>query len=357
VFHDVTEQKQAEEALRKAHDELELRVEERTEELRKAYERLKEESTEREQAESQLRQAQKMEAVGTLAGGIAHDFNNVLAAMIGFSELAADDIPADSKAQRHLKRVHEAGLRARELVKQILAFSRKSEGERKRISLSPLVHETYGLLRSSLPTTIQMPLAITTGDDYVLADPTQLQQVIMNLATNAAHAMRDGGQLTIGVSSVTFPPGSLLPDPDMEPGTYVKLTVKDTGAGMTEEVRQRIFEPFFTTKEVGKGTGMGLAVVYGIVKSHGGAVTVESEVGRGSTFEVFLPRVEKPEVGKEEKTISAMPTGTERILFVDDEELLVEMARNMLESLGYHVTVAKHPAEALGPVSYKPFAV
>ena len=157
-------------------------------------------------------------------------------------------IPADSKAQRHLKRVLEAGLRGRELVKQILAFSRKSEGERKQISLTPLVHETHALLRASLPTTIQMPLAITTSDDYVLADPTQIQQVLMNLATNAAHAMQDGGQLTIGVSSVTFPQGSLLPDPDMEPGAYVKLTVKDTGTGMTEEVGREYSSPFLRPK-------------------------------------------------------------------------------------------------------------
>jgi signal transduction histidine kinase/ActR/RegA family two-component response regulator len=343
---EITDRKRAGEELLKARDELELRVHERTEELKKAYQKLKEEIGERERVEAQFRQAEKMEAIGTLAGGIAHDFNNILAAMLGFSELAADDIPTDSKAQGHLKRVHEAGLRARDLVKQIMAFSRKSEGERKQISLTPLVAETRALLRASLPTTIQMPLASTTSDDYVFGDPTQIQQVLMNLGTNAAHAMQDGGQLTIGVSSVTFPRGSLLPDPDMEPGTYVKLTVQDTGTGMTEEVRQRIFEPFFTTKAPGKGTGMGLAVVYGIVKSHGGAITMKSEVGQGSTFEVFLPQVQKPEVKKEETTTSALPTGTERILFVDDEELLVEMARHMLESLGYHVTVARHPTDA-----------
>ena len=169
----------------------------------------------------------------------------------------------------------------------------------------------------------------------------------MNLATNAAYAMREnGGQLTIEISSVSFPQSSILPDPDMEPGAYVKLTVKDTGIGMTDEVRQRIFEPFFTTKEKGKGTGMGLAVVYGIVKTYGGAISVQSEKGRGSTFEVLIPQAQRPKAHKEEAAASALPTGTERILFVDDEELLVEMAQSILESLGYHVIVAANPKDA-----------
>jgi nitrogen-specific signal transduction histidine kinase/ActR/RegA family two-component response regulator len=302
--------------------------------------------TEQKRIEEQLRQSQKMEIIGTLAGGIAHDFNNILTAMIGFSELAAGEIPAGSRAHRRLKMVHEAGLRGRDLVRQIMAFSRKSEAEPKQTRLTPLIHETRALLRACLPTTVRMSLAITTGDDYVRADPTQIQQVLINLATNAAHAMQGPGQLMIGISSVTFPRGSLLPDPGMEPGAYVKLMVKDTGTGMTEEVRQRIFEPFFTTKVPGKGTGLGLAVVDGIVRSHGGTVTVQSEVGKGSTFTVFLPLAQKPEIDQEEEATAALPTGAERILFADGEETLLEMVQNMLESLGYNVTVAKHPTNA-----------
>jgi PAS domain S-box-containing protein len=298
------------------------------------------------ESEARLRQSQKMEAMGALAGGIAHDFNNILAAIIGITEMVLDDVSDNPFVRQRLERVLQASFRGRDLIRQILAFSRKSAGERKQFGLTSLIQEMHGLLRSTLPTTIRMPLAIRTSDDYVLADPTQIEQVLVNLVTNAAYAMRDGGQLTIGVSSVTFPRGSLLPDPDLEPGSYVKLTVKDTGTGMTEEVRQRIFEPFFTTKEQGKGTGMGLAVVYGIVKSHGGAITVKSEVGQGSIFDVFLPQAQKPEVTKGEETTSTLPTGTERILFVDDEELLLETMRCVLASLGYHVTVAQHGTEA-----------
>jgi PAS domain S-box-containing protein len=299
------------------------------------------------QAEEQLRQSQKMEAIGTLAGGIAHDFNNILAAIIGFTEMVLDDVADNKDVQHKMERVLKAAFRGRDLVKHILAFSRKAAPQRKEITLTSLVKETHALLRSSLPSTIQMPLVITTGDDHVLADSTQLQQVLMNLATNAAYAMReDGGRLTTRISSVTFPQGSILPDADMEPGDYVKLTVQDTGVGMTKEVRQRIFEPFFTTKGPGEGTGMGLAVVYGVVKNLGGTVTVQSEPGEGSTFEVLLPQAQRPDTKKEEAAASVLPTGTERILFVDDEELLVEMTRGMLEGLGYHVTVTANGMDA-----------
>ncbi len=311
--------------------------------------------TEQLRLEGELRQAHKLEAMGTLAGGIAHDFNNILAAIIGFTEMVLDDVEDNPHVHHKMEQVLKAGLRGRDLVRQILAFTRRAEGKRKEVSLTSLVKETQGLLRASLPRTININLAVTTGDDYIIGDSTQLQQVLVNLATNAADAMqKDGGQLTVDISSTAFPPGSHLPDPDMKPGTYARLTVKDTGTGMTEEVRQRIFEPFFTTKEPGKGTGMGLAVVYGIVKAHGGGVTVRSEVGQGSTFEVFLPQAQTPEAEREE-AVTLLPTGTERILFIDDEESLVEMARGMLEGLGYRVTVAKHGSEAWNLFLEDPF--
>jgi PAS domain S-box-containing protein len=303
--------------------------------------------TEQLHLEARLRQAQKMEAVGTLAGGIAHDFNNILAAIIGFTEMAIEDAPKDGLLERSMENVLKAGLRGRDLIRQIMAFSRRSEGVREQVSLTPLIKETHALLRASLPSTITMNLVIDTTDDCVLADPSQLQQVLMNLVTNAAYAMRDdGGELTISLSSVTFSKGSLLPDADMKPGSYVKLTVQDTGTGMSEEVRQRIFEPFFTTKEPGKGTGMGLALAYGVVKSHGGTITVKSEMGQGSTFEVFLSQAQRAQAKEEEARSAALPTGTERILFVDDEVLLVEMAGRMLGDLGYHVTTACDGSEA-----------
>ncbi len=302
---------------------------------------------ERERLEERLRQSHKLEAIGTLAGGIAHDFNNLLAVIIGFSELAQDAIPSDSKAQHHLKRIFEAGIRGRELVRQILAFSRKREGERAEINLAPLVRETHDLLRATLPSTVRMELAVNTTDDFVACDPTLIQQVIMNLATNAADAMREqGGELTMEVSSVTFTPDDAVPDAQMQPGAYVRLMVKDTGVGMTDEVQRKAFEPFFTTKGLGKGTGMGLAVVYGVIKSHGGAVTVHSEVGKGSTFEVFLPRAAKPRATSDEALPRRLPTGAERILFVDDEEAIVDMTRAVLESLGYQVSVAANGTDA-----------
>ncbi len=357
VAHDITKRKEAERALQKAHTELEIRVEERTAELSQAYEKLETEMAERSRIEEQLRQSQKMEAVGTLAGGIAHDFNNMLAAIIGNAELAMDDVPEEMTARHNLEQIFKAGMRARGLVRQILTFSRKTEQERKPTSLAPLVTETFNLLRASLPTIIEMRLNIDAPSDVVLADPVQIQQVLMNLCTNAGDAMRHaGGRLEVSLTNTIFTEDDPLPEAGMRPGAYVTLMVSDTGPGMHEDVKDRIFEPFFTTKERGQGTGMGLAVVYGIVKGHHGVITVLSEPGQGATFEVYLPRHTSGEKGTDEPASRPIPRGRERILFVDDEEMLVEMAEGMLGHLGYEVTGKTDSTDALQTFAKEPNA-
>jgi PAS domain S-box-containing protein len=308
---------------------------------------LKRAEEERARLEEQLRQAQKMEAVGRLAGGIAHDFNNMLAVVIGNAELALDDVKGATGTEQHLDQIVKASKRARDLVKQILAFSRRTESGKNAVNLAPLVRNMYELLRGTLPATIVMELDIRTDQDAVLADPSQIEQIVMNLATNGAYAMREkGGLLKIGLSLVHVSEKGPKPDPHMAPGVYVKLSVQDTGTGMTEKVRRRVFEPFFTTKEMGVGTGMGLAVAYGIAKSHDGAITFETEVGRGSTFNVFLPHTRARVVHKREDE-STMPGGTERILLVDDEPSIVNATSQTLRRLGYRVTSAGSGSEAL----------
>ncbi|OPY66014.1 MAG: Blue-light-activated protein [Syntrophorhabdaceae bacterium PtaU1.Bin034] len=311
--------------------------------------------TEELKLEMQLRQAQKMEAIGTLAGGIAHDFNNLLAIIIGNTELAVDDIPPDSDLQKNLDQILKASKRGRDLVKQILTFSRKTARERKAVRLIPVVEETFRLLRSSLPTSIQMVSNLEAMTDVIAADATQIQQILMNLATNAAYAMRnEGGTLTVGLEEITFPPHVPLPDGEMRPGRYVKLTLSDTGTGMDEEVKKRIFDPFFTTKQAGQGTGMGLAVVYGIVKSHNGAITLDSEPGKGSTFNLFFPCIDGAGENRAVEDSGAAPSGRERILFVDDEEAVTEIATEMLSRLGYSVTARQNPSDALQEFTQTP---
>ena len=347
IVVNMTERKQVEEALKAAHDSLELRVEERTEELQQAYNRLKEETEERGRLEEQLRQSQKMEAIGTLAGGIAHDFNNILAAVLGFTEMAVEDVADRPEVEENLKKVLQSAMRARDLVKQILAFSRKTNYARGPMSLSSLIRETVQLLRASIPTTVEIKLAIDTNWDRINAAPVEVQQVLMNLATNASLAMQEqGGTLEISLTDIDFTPESPLLEPDVMPGEYLHLLVKDTGIGMGPEVMKRVFEPFFTTREVGKGSGMGLAVVYGIVKDLRGTITVESTPGVGSTFRVLLPKVDA-EIEKEQTRPAYSPKGTEKILFVDDEEMLREWGEAALSRLGYAVTTMADSVEAL----------
>jgi len=303
--------------------------------------------------EEQVRQAQKMEAIGTLAGGIAHDFNNILMAVIGFTQMAIDDVPEDSSLRPRLDRVLSASLRGRDLVKQILTFSRRGEQEQKYVPLTPLVREALRFLRASLPAAIEIQFTTSSETDTVFADPNQIEQVLMNLVTNAAFAMgKTGGLLEIQMSDAFFS-SSEVPDPDMQPGAYVKLSVRDTGCGMDKLTLDRIFEPFFTTKKPGEGTGLGLSVVHGIVKAHRGAITVSSEPGEGSTFTVYLPKAAAATV--QENDISAtIKTGHERILLVDDEKDITDTEEATLRNLGYQVTVVRDGAEALQAFSETP---
>jgi PAS domain S-box-containing protein len=297
--------------------------------------------------ETQLRQVQKMEAIGTLAGGIAHDFNNILAAIMGYTEMALYDVPEGTPGRRNLEQVLKAGYRGKDLVKQIITFSRRSEQERRPMRVSPIVKEALKLLRASLPTTIEIHQNIEAQSGIVLADPTQIHQVLMNLCSNAAYAMREeGGVLEVSLADVVFDSVDAAPYPDLNPGPYLKLTVSDTGHGIDRAIMERIFDPFFTTKRPGEGTGMGLSVVHGIVKSCGGAIVVDSEPGKGSTFDLFFPRMEGDFL-PEADSVASMATGNERILFVDDEEDLVDMVQQMLKRLGYSVVAKTSSIEAL----------
>jgi len=302
---------------------------------------------ERKKLESQLQQAQKMESIGTLAGGIAHDFNNILSPIMIHSEMAMMELASDNPIRHNLKEIYKAGERASDMVKQILTFSRKEEGKRAEIKVTPVLKEVLKMLRSTIPTTIDIQQNLEVESDTVLADPTQIHQIMLNLGTNAAHAMREkGGTLKVSLVQEDLDSDDAEQYPDLNPGSYLRLIVSDTGSGIDDETMQRIFEPYFTTKEVGEGSGMGLALIHGIVKSYDGDITVESEPGKGTTFNVYLPRIEADVSPVEEPSIQ-IPRGTERILFVDDEKAAAEAIKPMLENLGYNVIARTGSIEAL----------
>jgi signal transduction histidine kinase len=307
---------------------------------------LKELEQQRHRTEGQLRQAQKMEAIGTLAGGIAHDFNNILSAILGYSELALDDALHERASAPYIRQIIKAGGRARDLVQQILTFSRQTETEAKPIQVKPIVKEALKLLRASLPSTIEIRPDIQS-EAIVEADPIQIHQVIMNLCTNAGHAMREtGGTLTVTLADETLDRPFTDRFRELAPGEHLKIEVRDTGPGIAPGLMDKIFDPYFTTKEKGEGTGMGLAVVQGIVQSCKGSVTVDTPEDGGVSFKIHLPVIHTDEPAQT-KLDAVVHGGSERILFVDDEPPLAELSKQLLERFGYQVTIRTSSIEAL----------
>jgi PAS domain S-box-containing protein len=307
---------------------------------------LKEAERERKALEARLHQSQRLESIGTLAGGIAHDFNNMLASIIGFTELAIEDAEADAGLVANLQEVLNAGQRAKDLIQQILAFSREQDRDFRPMAIRPVINEALKLLRASLPTTIEIESDLERTDP-INGDPTQIHQILMNLATNAGHSMRSsGGRLTVHLSQCQLGRESLDRHPDLPAGRYALLVVADTGSGMSPTVLERIYDPFFTTKDKSEGTGLGLSVVHGIVKRHQGVIAVESTAGEGTTFRIYLPTISQ-ETRSETVSAQVCPTGNEHILVVDDEPQVLKMCASVLERLGYRVTARGNPSEAL----------
>ena len=303
--------------------------------------------TDRKMLETQLVQSQKMESIGTLAGGIAHDFNNILSPIMISAELAMMNLPEDDPVQDDLKSIYRAGERARDLVRQILTFARKSDDQRVKLHATTLIKDVLKFLRSTIPTTIDIQYQIETRNDIILADKTRLNQVVMNLFTNAAHAMKEkGGTLKITIADIYFKKDTVIKHIGLKSGHYLKLSVSDTGTGIPHKIQDKIFEPYFTTKAPGEGTGMGLAVVHGIVKNYEGEITVESTAGKGTTFNVYLPIVDE-EILDTDPSESNLLFGSERILYIDDEVDLIHPVKAMLEKLGYTVTADNSSIHAL----------
>ncbi len=309
--------------------------------------------TQRRLLESQLYQAQKMESIGILAGGVAHDFNNILTAIIGYAEVARIETEPGSNIERFLEEIFNSGLRARDLVRQILTFARQTDNKLKPTGIGIIVKDALGLLRSTLPATINIEHHVKSKS-IIMADPTQIHQIIMNLCTNASHAMeKEGGTLKVILDDEQLGSEFTGRFPGLEPGVYSTLVIEDTGIGMSADVLESIFDPYFTTKALGEGTGLGLAVVHGIVKSCGGKIIVESQPGKGSTFKIYFPTINSN--GQEKKTeFAGIAGGSEHILFLDDEVVIANMGRRLLESMGYRVTTRTSSIEGLELFRHKP---
>jgi signal transduction histidine kinase/ActR/RegA family two-component response regulator len=296
--------------------------------------------------DEQLQHFHRLQTLGTLAGGIAHEFNNILAVMLGFTEITQTLLPPNSPAQHHLKEVYAAGQRAREMIRQTLSYSRSSTTVSKPVAYAPLVTEILGLLRVSLPKTIEIRDEIASDVGAVLADPAGMQQILMNLCTNAAHALGTEGRIDVKVDTYQVDQDLVAQHPQLRAGHYIRLRVQDNGQGMAPEILDRIFDPFFTTKTAAQGTGLGLAIVTRMVNTYHGAIAVESLPHTGTTFTVYLPRA------AEAATMASLigqlgPRGKETILLVDDEIMLAQVGQRLLERLGYSVETCTNPKEAL----------
>jgi nitrogen-specific signal transduction histidine kinase/ActR/RegA family two-component response regulator len=312
---------------------------------------LKQAEEDKKSLEVKLRRTQRLETIGTMAGGIAHDFNNILTPILGYADMAMLSVEHNEVAREDLQRVIKAANRAKNLVQQILAFSRQGEQDHKPAELQQIVTEALEMLRASVPSAIEVHRKFNASRIHVLADPSQLHQVVMNLCTNAIHAMRGkGGVLTVALEADA---GSATKRHRKQPGQCVRLAVSDTGCGMDKETMERIFEPFFTTKAVGEGTGLGLSMAHGIVTQHGGEIIAESEPGKGSTFTIYLPML-TTDVAIPEDVPEDVPRGSEHILMVDDEEEITSVMQKLLERQGYTVTAMNDPRKALALFSSAP---
>jgi signal transduction histidine kinase/ActR/RegA family two-component response regulator len=341
------------ENVKTANDALEKRVEERTEQLSNANQDLKKEieirqkfERERAELEKQLFQLQKMETIGTLAGGIAHDFNNILTPILGYTDMALEELPIESNLRFDIEQINNAAHRGKDLVQQVLTFSREVDFENKPIKLQPIVTEALNLIKASFPPGVEINQQYDQKIGTVLADPTHIHQIMMNLCTNANHAMmKTGGILNVKLDAVKIDQKTADKIPNLKKGEYIRLTISDTGHGMDLKTKERIFEPFFTRKEVGSGSGLGLSVVHGIINNYGGAIVVDSIPGKGTTFMIYLPKYGDDAL-ESNKSDKKPLKGDEYILFVDDEPEITFMGKKMLENLGYKVTISSNSVSA-----------